>query len=123
MISEAYIYEAIRTPRGKAKNGALHGVKPVTMLTDLIHEILDRNPGLDPVLVEDIVVGCVTPVGDQGANIARTAAIASGLPDAAGAGIQINRFCASGAGGRQPDRGRRSAPAGSRWRSPVASSA
>ena len=95
MISEAYIYEAIRTPRGKAKNGALHGVKPVTMLTDLIHEILDRNPGLDPVLVEDIVVGCVTPVGDQGANIARTAAIASGLPDAAGAGTTINRFCAS----------------------------
>ncbi len=95
MISEAYIYEAIRTPRGKAKNGALHGVKPVTMLTDLIHEILDRNPGLDPLLVEDIVVGCVTPVGDQGANIARTAAIASGLPDAAGAGVTINRFCAS----------------------------
>ena len=96
MISEAYIYESIRTPRGKAKNGALHGVKPVTMLTDLIHEILDRNPGLDPLLVDDIVVGCVTPVGDQGANIARTAAIASGLPDAAGAGVTINRFCASG---------------------------
>jgi acetyl-CoA C-acetyltransferase len=95
VISEAYIYEAIRTPRGKGKNGALHGVKPVTMLTDLIHEILDRNPGLDPLLVEDIVVGCVTPVGDQGANIARTAAIASGLPDAAGAGVTINRFCAS----------------------------
>ncbi len=95
MISEAYIYESIRTPRGKGKNGALHGVKPVTMLTDLIHEILDRNPGLDPLLVEDIVVGCVTPVGDQGANIARTAAIASGLPDAAGAGVTINRFCAS----------------------------
>ena len=95
MISEAYIYEAIRTPRGKGKNGALHGVKPVTLLTDLIHEILDRNPGLDPLLVEDIVVGCVTPVGDQGANIARTAAIASGLPDAAGAGTTINRFCAS----------------------------
>ncbi len=95
MISEAYIYEAIRTPRGKGKGGALHGVKPVTLLTDLIHEILDRNPGLDPLQVEDIVVGCVTPVGDQGANIARTAAIASGLPDAAGAGVTINRFCAS----------------------------
>ena len=95
MISEAYIYEAIRTPRGKGRNGALHAVKPVTMLTDLIHELLERNPGLDPLLVEDIVVGCVTPVGDQGANIARTAAIASGLPDAAGAGVTINRFCAS----------------------------
>jgi len=95
VISEAYIYEAIRTPRGKGRNGALHAVKPVTMLTDLIHELLERNPGLDPLLVEDIVVGCVTPVGDQGANIARTAAIASGLPDAAGAGVTINRFCAS----------------------------
>jgi acetyl-CoA C-acetyltransferase len=93
--NEAFIYEAIRTPRGKGKNGSLHGVKPVTMVTDLIHEILTRHPQVDPLLVEDIVLGCVTPVGDQGANIARTAAIASGLPDAAGAGVTVNRFCAS----------------------------
>ena len=95
MSNEAFIYEAIRTPRGKGKNGSLHGVKPVTLVTDQIHEILNRHPQLDPLLVEDIVLGCVTPVGDQGANIARTAAIASGLPDAAGAGVTVNRFCAS----------------------------
>jgi acetyl-CoA C-acetyltransferase len=93
--NEAYIFEAIRTPRGKGKNGSLHGVKPVTLVTDLIHEIMNRHGHVDPELIEDIVLGCVTPVGDQGANIARTAAIASGLPDAAGAGVTINRFCAS----------------------------
>jgi acetyl-CoA C-acetyltransferase len=94
--NEAYIYEAIRTPRGKGKNGALHAVKPVTMVTNLIHEITDRHSQMDPALIEDIVLGCVTAVGDQGADIARTAAIASKLPDAAGAGITLNRFCASG---------------------------
>ena len=95
MSNEAFIYESIRTPRGKGRNGSLHGVKPVTMVTDLIHETMDRHPQMDPLLIEDIVLGCVTPVGDQGANIARTAAVASGLPDAAGAGVTINRFCAS----------------------------
>ncbi len=96
MSNEAYIYEAIRTPRGKGKNGSLHNVKPVTMVSGLIEEVLDRHSQMDPNLVEDIVLGCVTPVGDQGADIARTAAIASSLPDAAGAGVTINRFCASG---------------------------
>ena len=95
MSNEAFIYESIRTPRGKGRNGSLHGVKPVTMVTDLIHETMERHPQMDPLLIEDIVLGCVTPVGDQGANIARTAAVASGLPDAAGAGVTINRFCAS----------------------------
>ena len=95
MSNEAFIYESIRTPRGKGKNGSLHGVKPVTMVTDLIHEIMDRHPQMDHLLIEDIVLGCVTPVGDQGANIARTAAVASGLPNEAGAGTTINRFCAS----------------------------
>jgi acetyl-CoA C-acetyltransferase len=93
--NEAYIFDAIRTPRGKGKNGSLHGVKPVTMVTDLIHEVMDRHSHMDHALIEDIVLGCVTPVGDQGANIARTAAVASGLPDVAGAGTTINRFCAS----------------------------
>jgi len=93
--NEAYIFDAIRTPRGKGKNGSLHGVKPVTMVTDLIHEIMDRHSHMDHALIEDIVLGCVTAVGDQGANIARTAAIASGLPNEAGAGTTINRFCAS----------------------------
>ena len=95
MSNEAFIYESIRTPRGKGKNGSLHGVKPVTMVTDLIHEIMDRHPQMDHLLIEDIVLGCVTPVADQGANIARTAAVASGLPNEAGAGTTINRFCAS----------------------------
>jgi acetyl-CoA C-acetyltransferase len=93
--NEAYIFDAIRTPRGKGKNGSLHSVKPVTMVTDLIHEVMNRHGHMDHALIEDIVLGCVTPVGDQGANIARTAAIASGLPDAAGAGVTVNRFCAS----------------------------
>jgi acetyl-CoA C-acetyltransferase len=93
--NEAYIFDAIRTPRGKGKNGSLHSVKPVTMVTDLIHEIMNRHSHMDHALIEDIVLGCVTPVGDQGANIARTAAVASGLPNEAGAGTTINRFCAS----------------------------
>ena len=94
-MTEAYIYEAIRTPRGRGKaNGSLHGVKPVTLLTGLIDELRTRHPELDTNAIDDIVLGCVTPVGDQGADIAKTAAIASGLPDTV-AGTQINRFCAS----------------------------
>ncbi len=95
MSSEAYIYDAIRTPRGRGKDtGSLHGVKPVTLVTGLMHELLARSPGLDPALIDDVVLGCVTPIGDQGADIARTAAIAAGLPDTV-AGTQVNRFCAS----------------------------
>jgi acetyl-CoA C-acetyltransferase len=95
MASEAYIYEAIRTPRGRGKaNGSLHTVKPVTLVTGLIDELRTRHPGLDTNAVDDLVLGCVTPVGDQGADIAKTAAIFAGLPDTVG-GIQVNRFCAS----------------------------
>ena len=95
MASEAYIYEAIRTPRGRGKaNGSLHAVKPVTLVTGLIDELRTRHPGLDTNAVDDLVLGCVTPVGDQGADIAKTAAIFAGLPDTVG-GIQVNRFCAS----------------------------
>jgi acetyl-CoA C-acetyltransferase len=93
--NEAYIYEAIRTPRGKNKGGALHGVKPIDLVTGLIHELQARHPGLDPAAINDIVLGVVSPVGDQGADIARAAAMASGLPDTV-AGVQLNRFCASG---------------------------
>ncbi len=95
MSSEAFIYEAIRTPRGKGKaNGSLHRVKPVTLVAGLLNDLTARHPGLDPATIDDIVLGCVTPVGDQGADIARTAALAAGLPDTV-AGVQVNRFCAS----------------------------
>ncbi|MFF8633475.1 acetyl-CoA C-acetyltransferase [Streptomyces pilosus] len=96
MSTEAYVYDAIRTPRGRGKaNGALHGTKPIDLVVGLIHEIRDRFPGLDPAAVDDIVLGVVGPVGDQGSDIARIAAIAAGLPDTV-AGVQENRFCASG---------------------------
>ncbi|MEV7861804.1 acetyl-CoA C-acetyltransferase [Streptomyces hirsutus] len=96
MSTEAYVYDAIRTPRGRGKaNGALHGTKPVDLVVGLIHEIRDRFPDLDPAAVDDVVLGVVGPVGDQGSDIARIAALAAGLPDTV-AGVQENRFCASG---------------------------
>jgi acetyl-CoA C-acetyltransferase len=94
--SEALVFDAIRTPRGKGKsNGSLHGTKPVDLVVGLMHEMLIRNDKLDPNRVDDVVLGCVSPVGDQGADIAKTAAIKAGLPDTV-AGVQLNRFCASG---------------------------
>ncbi|MEU6993903.1 acetyl-CoA C-acetyltransferase [Streptomyces sp. NPDC046465] len=96
MTTEAYVYDAIRTPRGRGKaSGALHGTKPIDLVVGLIHEIQARFPGLDPAAIDDIVLGVVGPVGDQGSDIARIAAIAAGLPDTV-AGVQENRFCASG---------------------------
>jgi acetyl-CoA C-acetyltransferase len=95
-MTEAFIYEAIRTPRGRGKsNGSLHGVKPVSLVTGLIDEMRTRHPDLDTDQVDDLILGCLTPLGDQGANIAKTAAIAAGLPDTV-AGMQINRYCSSG---------------------------
>lgn len=93
---EAFIYEAIRTPRGKGKNtGSLHSVRPVSLVTGLVDELRERFPDLDENRISDLILGCVTPVGDQGADLARTAALAAGLPYRTG-GVQINRFCASG---------------------------
>jgi acetyl-CoA C-acetyltransferase len=95
-MTEAFIYEAIRTPRGRGKaNGSLHSVKPVSLVVGLLDELQARHPDLDPNAIEDLILGCVTPIGDQGADIAKTAALAAGLPDTV-AGTQINRFCASG---------------------------
>ncbi len=94
-MSDAFIYEAIRTPRGKLKGGSLTAIKPTDLVVGLIDEIKDRNPELDPASIDDIVLGVVSPVGEQGADIARTASIVAGLPDTV-AGVQINRFCASG---------------------------
>jgi acetyl-CoA C-acetyltransferase len=94
--SEALVFDAIRTPRGRGKvNGSLHTVKPVDLVVGLMHETLVRNERLDPNTVDDVVLGCVSPVGDQGADIAKTAAIKAGLPSTV-AGVQLNRFCASG---------------------------
>ena len=95
MSEEAFIYEAIRTPRGKGKNGALTEVKPLNLVTGLINELRSRHPNLDENMVSDVILGCVSPVGDQGGDIARTAVIAAGMPDTVG-GFQLNRFCASG---------------------------
>ena len=96
MSTEAYVYDAIRTPRGRGKaDGALHGTKPVDLVVGLIHEIRRRFPGLDPAAIDDVVLGVVSPLGDQGSDIAKVAAIAAGLPVTV-AGVQENRFCASG---------------------------
>jgi len=94
--TEAYLYDAIRTPRGRGKaNGALHGTKPIDLVVGLIDELRRRYPGLDPAAIDDLVLGVVSPIGDQGSDIAKIAAIAAGLPDTV-AGVQQNRFCASG---------------------------
>lgn len=95
MINEALIFDAIRTPRGRGKSsGALHEVKPVTLLTQLLNTLQQRNQ-FDTNDVDDIVMGCVTAVGDQGAVIAKTAALAAGWNGDV-AGMVLNRFCASG---------------------------
>ena len=95
MSEEAFIYEAIRTPRGKQRNGSLNEVKPLNLVVGLIEELRSRFPDLDENLISDVILGCVSPVGDQGADIARTAVLAAGMPDTTG-GVQLNRFCASG---------------------------
>src|SRR4051795_10530002 len=95
-MAEALLYDAIRTPRGKGKKGgALYGTKPVSLLVGLLHELQRRQPNLDPSRIDDVVLGVVSPVGDQGMDIARTAVMAAGMPDTV-AGVQLNRFCASG---------------------------
>jgi acetyl-CoA C-acetyltransferase len=95
-LAEAFVFDAIRTPRGRGNaNGSLHSVKPVDLVVGLMHETLIRNQHLDPNRIDDVVLGCVTPMLDQGANIAKTASLKAGLPDTV-AGVQLNRFCASG---------------------------
>ncbi len=90
------MYDHLRTPRGKGKAaGSLHEVKPVDLVVGLIDELRDRNPDLDTTRIDDVVLGVVSPVGDQGGDIAKTAALAAGLPETT-AGVQLNRFCASG---------------------------
>ncbi len=91
----AYIYDAVRTPRGRGKNnGALYEVKPIDLLANLLNGLAQRTD-LDTALVDDVVMGCVTPIGEQGGNIAKAAALYAGWNTEV-AGFQLNRFCASG---------------------------
>jgi acetyl-CoA C-acetyltransferase len=101
-VVEAFIYDAIRTPRGRGKpakdgkpGGSLYEVKPVSLVVGLVDELRRRYPDLDPAMIDDMVLGCVTAVGDQGMVISRTAALLARLPYTV-AGVQLNRFCASG---------------------------
>jgi len=94
-MTQALIFDAVRTPRGKGKaDGALHSVKPVNLMGGLLGALQQRMD-LDTSQVDDIVLGCVTPVGEQGADIAKTAALVADW-DVSVAGVQLNRFCASG---------------------------
>ena len=92
---EAFIFDAVRTPRGKGKkDGSLHGTTPLELAATTLRALRERNQ-FDTALVDDVVLGCVTPVGEQGACIARIATLAAGY-DQSVSGVQVNRFCASG---------------------------
>lgn len=94
-MTEAYIFDAVRTPRGKGrKDGALHEITPIQLASQTLEAVRDRN-GIDTANIDDVVLGCVSPVGEQGANIARVAAMNAGYAETT-AGFQVNRFCASG---------------------------
>jgi acetyl-CoA C-acetyltransferase len=94
-MTQAFIFDALRTPRGKGKaDGALHSVKPVNLVAGLLAALQSRT-ALDTSQVDDVVLGCVTPIGDQGSDIAKTAVQVADW-DVSVAGVQINRFCASG---------------------------
>ena len=95
-MAEAFLYDHLRTPRGKGKaNGSLHEVKPIDLIVGLLEEARKRNPSMDPDRVDDVVLGVVSPIGEQGGDIAKTAALAAGYPETV-SGVQLNRFCASG---------------------------
>ncbi|CAN5370268.1 acetyl-CoA C-acetyltransferase [soil metagenome] len=94
-MADAYIYDAVRTPRGKGKkDGSLHEITGLSLAVQVLEALRDRND-LDTSKVDDVILGCVTPVAEQGADVARTAVLAAGWAQST-AGVQINRFCASG---------------------------
>ena len=94
-MTEAFIYDAVRTPRGRGKaSGALHSVTPIALAVAALAALRERN-ALDTAAVDDVVLGCVEPVAEQGADIARVAVLQAGYAETT-AGVQINRFCASG---------------------------
>src|SRR6266550_865938 len=95
MMTDTFIYDAVRTPRGRGKaDGALHEVTVLNLASQALAAIKDRHD-LDPMLLDDVVLGCVDPVGEAGGDIARVAAIMAGFGHEV-PGVQINRFCASG---------------------------
>lgn len=94
-MTDAFIYDAVRTPRGKGKpDGSLHEISALELSAQVLRALRDRNE-LDATLVEDVAFGCVSPVGEQGADITRTAVLQADYPETT-SGIQVNRFCASG---------------------------
>ena len=94
-MAEAYIFDAVRTPRGKGRaSGSLHEATSLSLATQVLEAIRDRN-GLDTAKVDDVYLGCVTPIGEQGSDIARIAALNAGYAETV-AGVQVDRFCASG---------------------------
>src|SRR5262245_44485388 len=92
----SYILDAARTPRGRGKagKGALSGIHPQELLAQVLRALPART-GFDPAKVDDVIAGCVSQVGEQGANIARNAVLAAGWPNEVSA-VSVNRFCASG---------------------------
>ena len=94
-MTDVFIYDHVRTPRGRGKpDGGLHEITPVQLAAQMLQALRDRNR-LDTSLVEDVILGCVVPVGEQGGNIARIAALVADYPDSV-PGLQINRYCGSG---------------------------
>ena len=94
-MTEAYIYDHVRSPRGRGKQGgSLNPITPINLVSQVLVALRDRS-GLDTAILDDVILGCVTPVGEQGANIARAAAINADYAETV-PGKQINRFCASG---------------------------
>lgn len=92
---EAYIYDAVRTPRGRGKpDGSLHEITPIQLVTQVLQAVRDRNH-IDTSDLDDVILGCVAPVGEQGTDIARLGVLTAGFAETV-AGVQINRFCASG---------------------------
>ena len=94
-IQDAYIVSPLRTPVGKAPRGMFRNVRPDDLLVHVIRGVIEANSGVDTSRIEDVIVGCAMPEGEQGLNVARNAALLAGLPDVV-PGMTINRFCSSG---------------------------
>src|SRR5512142_2840675 len=94
-MEEAVIVSAVRTAVGKAPNGALRGTRPDELGAVVIAEALRRAPGIEPGEIDDVILGCAMPEGEQGLNVARIASLRAGIPVSASA-VTVNRFCSSG---------------------------